>query len=540
MNGIQSMLPGVVGPLSSMGVESLKQLFARAMSPGGASMGVPPLEILGAIEKASQAQKLRQAQAGGMAQMQANQPTVRDEVLGQAYAGGGIVAFANGTGPDGLPQQSAEEDISDDPSLSLAERWRRSQKRAELSRQQGIGRSYAERFPAPQESTTDTGDEAGRLLRRGRPDLSMPPAINVPFGRGMAAERKPSGVASLVSSRQPAASAPAAPSLVTTATPANLTPEMANAMQEQEERLRGRLTRPESLTKAEEGLAALAKANIEAQQAEAKTYGEEIRAARDAALAKAQRDITSDPMSLLALAGSIDTRKGQGVGSLARGAAGLMGEREKQAEAARKEFALAQRDERAMQANIRQTQMLEAQRQVALQQGHLNEVNAINDQLSKLAIDREQFRLTRGDVAFQQAMKSREVAAEEEKARAAKISAGKPTELEQRIRLFQQNPEQYRTMFGIDPKETSVELRALKDEEQQLLKRLETTMLPEAKKPIEARLDDIIKMRRTLMGAAPVSAPAGTSRPTSKAEFDALPKGTRYINPADGKEYIKN
>jgi len=37
------------------------------------------------------------------------------------------------------------------------------------------------------------------------------------------------------------------------------------------------------------------------------------------------------------------------------------------------------------------------------------------------------------------------------------------------------------------------------------------------------------------------SAPTGGAiRPSSQADFDALPKGSRYINPADGKEYIKN
>lgn len=39
---------------------------------------------------------------------------------------------------------------------------------------------------------------------------------------------------------------------------------------------------------------------------------------------------------------------------------------------------------------------------------------------------------------------------------------------------------------------------------------------------------------------APAPAPAQVARPTTQAEFDALPKGTRYINPADGKEYAKN
>ena len=30
------------------------------------------------------------------------------------------------------------------------------------------------------------------------------------------------------------------------------------------------------------------------------------------------------------------------------------------------------------------------------------------------------------------------------------------------------------------------------------------------------------------------------AKPTSRAEFDKLPKGAKYVNPADGKTYIKN
>lgn len=44
-----------------------------------------------------------------------------------------------------------------------------------------------------------------------------------------------------------------------------------------------------------------------------------------------------------------------------------------------------------------------------------------------------------------------------------------------------------------------------------------------------------------MSGLGGTTAPTGgAARPTSRAEFDALPKGARYINPADGKEYIKN
>lgn len=39
---------------------------------------------------------------------------------------------------------------------------------------------------------------------------------------------------------------------------------------------------------------------------------------------------------------------------------------------------------------------------------------------------------------------------------------------------------------------------------------------------------------------APSAAPSQVARPTTQAAFDALPKGARYINPADGKEYTKN
>jgi hypothetical protein len=39
---------------------------------------------------------------------------------------------------------------------------------------------------------------------------------------------------------------------------------------------------------------------------------------------------------------------------------------------------------------------------------------------------------------------------------------------------------------------------------------------------------------------APTAAPGGVAKPTTQAQFDALPKGARYINPSDGKEYVKN
>jgi hypothetical protein len=64
--------------------------------------------------------------------------------------------------------------------------------------------------------------------------------------------------------------------------------------------------------------------------------------------------------------------------------------------------------------------------------------------------------------------------------------------------------------------------------------------LPEAEKRTKA----LERLTGSPTGAAPapapVAAPGGVARPTTQAQFDALSKGARYINPSDGKEYVKN
>jgi hypothetical protein len=64
--------------------------------------------------------------------------------------------------------------------------------------------------------------------------------------------------------------------------------------------------------------------------------------------------------------------------------------------------------------------------------------------------------------------------------------------------------------------------------------------LPEAEKRTKA----LERLTGSPTGAAaapaPTAAPGGVAKPTTQAQFDALPKGARYINPSDGKEYTKN
>lgn len=92
---------------------------------------------------------------------------------------------------------------------------------------------------------------------------------------------------------------------------------------------------------------------------------------------------------------------------------------------------------------------------------------------------------------------------------------------------------------GLDLRETSVELKALKDEEAQLLKRLEVTFSPKDKQPIIERLDQISKDRVRMMGGSSApAAPAGTQAPPP---VGTVMQGYRFKggNPADRNNWEK-
>jgi hypothetical protein len=406
----------------------------------------PSGPLLGLITKQTQELQLQKAQANQAAMAQAagqGGATVKDMAIGnalqaiqpsnaggemQGYSGGGAVAFEDG---------GETEDLSDDPSLPLRERMARAQKRMALSRQQGIGRSFAERFPAPVESTTDTGDELSRMLAR----APAPVPVMSPEAQALMSRQGPRGImASPRAAVRPQQSQPqrqqAAQASTGIAIPqTGMTPEERQFYEAQRAALEGRKARPESLTRAEQGLADLARAQIEAQQRESEEFRREAMERRDAALARSQRNFWENPQALLALAGGIDTRRGQGAGSLARGLASIMGQQEGMAEAARKEYAQAQQMQRTLDAAVRNTQMLEAQRQVALANNEYGRVNELDDKILQSRGAEAAAKRAIADKEFSQGLDLRKTAATERQARASLISAGKPSET---IQLLQQ------------------------------------------------------------------------------------------------------
>jgi hypothetical protein len=478
--------PGAMtGSLKSLPLDQLKMLYQNPQP------GSPPLwAVISALaEKQKEAQAMQAAQGQSAmaqnAQMQ-QQPPVAAQVMQAAeqqqepvmaayggemhgYAGGGAVAFKDaGYVPPQEPGETFEEYRQrviryqdEQRAIEVAKKRTRAEEErvAELARRGGP--SPASPFFAPAQSTTDTGDELMRML--GRAPAPVPIAMRdtrgvTPdtvaaarmLGAGQAQQRPPAA---------PAA-APAAPMPGISAT---LSPDEQRLFEARKAALEGRKILPPELLKGRAGLEALMKENLAAQRAEAKTFGDEARAARDAAIARSQRSLLDDPQALLAIAGGMDTRRGRGIGSLAQGAAGVMGQRQAAAEAARKEYATAQGTERLLQANIRQGSMLEAQRVQAMREGDYNRANQIDDAINQNAAERAKLERDVQNTAFAQRIDVDKLKTQQDQARAALISAGKPTGIEATYGLFKRDPTGFKQFLEAqqEPKSEATERAAM-------------------------------------------------------------------------------
>lgn len=409
----------------------------------------PSGPLLSKITEATQAAELAKAQANQMAMGQAQQQsgTIRDMALGKAmqamqptqmaanggimqgYAGGGAVAFKYG----GAAVQHFKDGSNENGVQSFMERFPKDSGARRLYEWIKAGRPPLEKpildALLQKEQQVVAAQEAPAAPTAARPDF--PRFTSQELERFVTSPSAPPAPAPSPAGprRQPMAGpAPAAPAPALAPTPSSgISPEMEAYFRNRASELRTRQGIPEDVASGRAGLEALARENIAAQRGEAETFGREARERRDAALARSQRGILDDPQALLALAGSIDTRKGQGVGSLARGTAGMLGQREAAAEAAKEKYATAQQTERAMQANIRNTNMLEAQRAQALREGDFNRANQIKDQIDALMMQRETLLMERKDKAIEQQRLSRGLDIQERGVRAQEVSANKPT-----------------------------------------------------------------------------------------------------------------
>lgn len=469
--------PGAMtGSLKSMPLDQLKMMY---MNPQPNS---PPLwAVISALaEKQKEAQAMQMAQGqqamAQNAEMQ-QQPPVAAQVMQASeqmpqmqtqmaahggimhgYAGGGAVSFRYGgdvqhfrDGADEFGVMSnPEADAMDALRVERAQQERQSRSEQEQKEKQlkTLEETYyalrMQNDPRAEQVKQQLDILSGRVSPPTATPQQIPPTSAFARPPYVAPESAPGPVAGTRRQPTPTPVQTATLPQPTLAPVEGLSPEMEAYFRNKASELRTRQGIPEDVLSGRQGISALAAENLAAQRAEAKTFGDDARAARDAALARSQRDILSDPQSLLALAGSIDTRKGQGIGSLARGAAGLMGQREASAEAARKEYAQAQQTERSLQANVRQSTMLEAQREQALREGDFNRANQIKDQIDGLMMQRETLLMERKDKTIEQQRLSRGLDIQERGVRAQEVSARRPNEIE----LALSRPEDYKRMLA--------------------------------------------------------------------------------------------
>lgn len=142
------------------------------------------------------------------------------------------------------------------------------------------------------------------------------------------------------------------------------------------------------------------------EEAQATTAAARAEAERRLQEAKSRPGIFSDPEALAGLAGAISTRKGELMGSAARGLAGLQSERRKALEAAQEKYGLSQEKFRAMQA-------LDNGLQLALEEKKLADMSGDRERQQRANMDVAALQSAGAKFRAEMGLKEREVGVKE-------------------------------------------------------------------------------------------------------------------------------
>lgn len=536
-----------VKQLTQLNDQMLMNLFGMSLS--GQIKSPQPISILAAISQKnkeaaaleavkrqmSQMQNAQNQQAGTVAdqeisalQNRAQQPVMaRHGGAMHSYRQGGIVGYANGGGATSYPVKD-QEDVE---SLSVNERFKRTLDRLLGKKPEEGPRQWQERQRAGEGEPDLMGEslipveEADPFALVGGERLPAPPAPQV----------KPPAAPPVAPPVAPITASPVAPKArpqAETGLP-KLLEEMDPYFKAERERLDAAGRPSADVIKAREAYDALMKEQAAARTAAAERRAKGIEALQERA-ARAGDISTSDLLLALGtgLLGAKTFSEGLGgAGQQLQGMRKAAAERTERAQERlerRQDLAdqLAVKD--AELARVEQAELVAratgddkaAREAAAAKNGLLKERAGLLLKLEELGLER------------------RKVAATEMQAQAAKTSAERPPKdvgLTPYQRAQMQDDATKRVMDDkmLPTKINNARAAAIK-----------------AKRPFDeqAFIDSLVREQyEKLMAAAegrPVSlaAPAAgeIARPTTQAAFDALPKGARYINPSDGKEYIKN
>lgn len=451
----QQSVPSMSPMLASMDLPQLQQRLQQELSrPSQTPPGA--LAILAQIDKKQKAAALAKAQADAAAMQAAQQQqgTLKDEILAQsaqyaqpqAMATGGPVAFAGGESvglqnpeydEEGLPRTNAERErilqnnqrfakqqANADAYKSLVERRQAMRDTSSVvpKQMQDYYRSTGRDQPVilnPLTAALPTASYSNEQLRKPVYEgIATPPdarATPRPTGAGAGTPRPPGAAAAPAG----AAGAPM---------PTQTSPDgVPAALEAQAAMLRKQMEMPENVRASQEGLMNLIASQIAERQKEASHFGNESRAARDAAIREASVPMIQSAEGLLGLASGIDTRKGKLMGSLSGGIKDYLAGQRAQKTLAGDKYLAAQEKSRMMQDSIRQIQLLSAERDLAMKKNDFERAAALQKQITDIQLKSAEYKVGRGDKAFERDVEQRKLELQKKGIEASLAAATRPT-----------------------------------------------------------------------------------------------------------------
>lgn len=528
-SGVQSF----VAPLSQMPIEALLQEFNNPASQ------FPKFAVLTAMQKKQEQARMQQAMQGQMAMaqnaQQQQQPPIAQGILAGAqqlaaqdqmptYNTGGVVALQVGGVPgiqnpdfdeEGLPRTNAERERIIKNNAAIRERFAEATpeqiKQAEAVRMRqaylksmpttaqrsAIGQALQryEDFYKPRDPEAYTPEKLGFVVAGVPEALKDTRQVPMPTPTSTANVATAGTSAGTSADRKPAGTAPTGGILTLDRKTTDAEKATEDYIANAQSALRTQKDYPEEVLVGRRGIEALVQDQLKAQKEERERMAKEAREQYEGVKARQTRSVLDDPQALLATAGGISTKKGEVFGSLSRGLASVMAQRDAAIEAARKEYSAAQQAERQMAQTERQMILLEAQRVQALREKDFDRANAIDAQIRDLNGQLAKFKVDRADAARNFQLESRKVAATER-------AAAKPSAGEALIDFFNRDPEGFKRYIEAQ-NQPKVEGNILRD----LVKSVMTN--PMMMQTLPPEIQDMVKkaMQRELENLSATSAP---------------------------------
>lgn len=431
-SGSNAGIAPVTPRLEGMSPAQLNQLLQQVMQSQDPMVRGQILPIAGALSKAVEAEKLKEAvkNQGVMQQnaQQQQQPPVVQSLMAQAQqmqpqgieqvlpqepqrmaTGGMVQRFADGPSPEGLqmdPMGSVYGSAVGEYPETEAETI------AKILAKNPEDRSPSENLKLFLARKNEPGKPQARLPSTPTtPAATATPAPNAPQAAptGIAAPRPAPRLAPAIQPT-PAVQPVPGPTFSDTA-------GLAEIIENQKNELLKRKQTPEEVLAGRKGLDELMRKRIADEEAYAQKFGAEALAERDAAL-KETEGFT--PRLLAAMAAGIRPEKGQVMGSLMGGFSRGIEQQAQEAKEAKKAYKQDQRLEQQLRSTVGQMQVLEAQRQQAIREKDYERASEIDDKISQLGIKLEEFKIARSDKAEEQRLKNEKAAIDREELEAKK------------------------------------------------------------------------------------------------------------------------